>query len=229
MSLRSVNEIIIKDIISNDLELRKCASKVYKIRSGDTLYDISGKDIQYQKIIEKANPDVNWSKLQIDQEIVIPPKPVKQNANMRSSYSLFDFIKKWESVPGTNEPHLKPYDDGFGNITVGWGRVIGKGDPTHLPEISYWLAEAMLEDDILEAEQFVIRNVDTKLTQGQFDATVSLVFNAGGSAVYKSDFFKKLNSGDIESAGKLLKSTLIGNAKAGLSRRRSGEYQLFVS
>jgi lysozyme len=38
------------------------------------------------------------------------------------------------------------------------------------------------------------------LTQNQFDALVSLVFNIGGGAFRKSTLLKKLNAGDIQGA-----------------------------
>lgn len=64
-------------------KIRPGKQSEYSIRSGDTLYDIvkalneQGVKITVEEV-KSANPDVNWTKLQIGQKIIIPVAPPKQ-------------------------------------------------------------------------------------------------------------------------------------------------------
>ena len=53
-------------------------------------------------------------------------------------------------------------------------------------------------DDIQWAEDAVNNNVKVALTQNQFDALVSFVFNVGETAFRRSTLLKVLNTGDYE-------------------------------
>jgi len=205
----------------------KIAQQTHKIAPGDSLYKLSEGDLAYQKLIEKANPNISPDKLRVGQEIILPPKPTKANARMIPSTKLELHIKKYEGKPNTGKPYLVPYDDGFGNVTVGWGHNYGKGIASRYLNVTEEKAAQLLRDDIKIASDFVVRNVDTKMTQGQFDALTSLVFNAGGSQVYQTELFKAIDSGNINKAIKLFPTTLIGKNQAGLVKRRADESAMF--
>jgi lysozyme len=207
----------------------KVAQNVYVIKSGDSLYKLSEGDLQYQKLIERANPNINPSKLQVGQKIILPPKPIKSNNNMNPSQNLISLLKRYEGKPKTGEPYLIPYDDGFGNVTAGWGHNYGSGDPSQYLNLTVEKAEKLLREDVEAAAAFVRRNVSPRLTQGQFDALTSLVFNAGGQSVYKTKLFKAIDAGNFEEAESLFPTTLIGKNQGGLVQRRKEEAAMFAS
>lgn len=211
----------------------KSAQDLYTVRSGDTLSRISGGDPRYQKLIEEANPDLNPNRLQIGQKIKLPQKPKYPNKNLDYGQGLIDFIKKYEGRPDAGhrgEPYLQAYDDGFGNITIGWGHKLGRNiDLNDVQSINPDQAEKFLRSDLDEAADFVKRNVDAKLNENQFEALTSLVFNAGANAVYKTPLFKAIDEGRFSDAAKLFPTTLIGQGQPGLQKRRVEETAMFQS
>jgi len=68
-------------------------------------------------------------------------------------------------------------------------------------------------------------NVKVDLTQGQFDALFSFIYNVGSGAFEKSTLLKKLNKGDYASVpSEMLKWVISGGVKdAGLVNRRNSE------
>jgi lysozyme len=74
------------------------------------------------------------------------------------------------------------------------------------PEVYIGLAwtdeqiEDALRDDVQEAEDCVNKYVTVPLTQNQFDALVSFVFNVGVMAFRKSTLLRILNTGDYVEA-----------------------------
>lgn len=69
-----------------------------------------------------------------------------------------------------------------------------------------------------------------RLTQGQYDALVSLTFNIGGGAFCRSTLSRKLNSGDCEGAAReILRWDKAGGQRLrGLTLRRQAEFNLFM-
>lgn len=59
-----------------------------------------------------------------------------------------------------------------------------------------------LLEDATYAGKAIARTVHVRLSQGQYDALVSLVFNIGGGAFSKSTLLKKINAGDCYGAGR---------------------------
>ena len=92
-------------------------------------------------------------------------------------------------------------------------------------------AEELLRQDLAWCEDAVRENVKVPLTQNQFDALVSFVFNVGEGAFKKSTLLKKLNAGDYEGAANELLRWTRGGGKVlkGLVRRREAERQLFLA
>lgn len=83
----------------------------------------------------------------------------------------------------------------------------------------------LLKQDVKHAEQAVRRLVKTPVTQEQFDALVSFVFNIGETSFAKSTLLKKVNAFDCWGAGKeFVRWTYAGGQQLpGLVVRRQSE------
>lgn len=110
--------------------------------------------------------------------------------------------------------------------TIGWGCTEGvrMGDIWTREQ-----AEAAFRKEIAKHEAIVNRVVTTDITQGMFDALVSLNYNCGRLA--KSTLLKKLNAGDVmAAAAEFSKFSYAGGVQLkGLVRRRAAEKALFLS
>lgn len=141
---------------------------------------------------------------------------------------------------------LTPYDDGYGFLTIGWGHLIRQSDPFPDP-ISQYTADCLLVKDCAEAEGIVNQEVTVPLTQYQFDALVSFVFNVGPGRMDMHDLpgkdgfvrlrsgepstmLRKLNNGDyMGAAAEFTRWTKSGGVESrGLLRRRQRERGLFL-
>jgi len=78
-------------------------------------------------------------------------------------------------------------------LTIGYGHTadVQPGDV-----ITAQQADTFLLEDVSESERAVNRFVTVPLTQNQFDALVSFVFNLGGHNFKSSTLLIKLNAGD---------------------------------
>lgn len=87
----------------------------------------------------------------------------------------------------------------------------------------------LLKSDVKDAEKAVKRLVEVPLTQAQFNALVSFVFNVGETNFAKSTLLKKLNANDCWGAGaEFSKWTLAGGKELpGLVKRRADERKHF--
>jgi len=139
---------------------------------------------------------------------------------MNISESGLSIIKHFEGL------RLQAYQCSAGVWTIGYGHTLNvfPGDDITTEE-----AERMLRDDIRDAEYAVVQYVTVPLTQHQFDALVSFVFNLGSSNFRLSTLLRKLNAGDYTSAAaELLRWVNAGGKKLpGLVRRREAEKALF--
>lgn len=92
---------------------------------------------------------------------------------------------------------------------------------------------ALLDQDADHAEKVVNQNVKPDLTQNQFDALVSFVFNVGAVAFMKSTLLKKINAKafhEVPKQLKLWKYVTVNGKKVvstGLARRRDAEAALW--
>lgn len=137
---------------------------------------------------------------------------------------------------------LKAYPDpktGGEPWTIGWGHT---GPEVHKGLV--WTqekADAEFRNDLAESELHVREAVTVPLTQGQFDALVSIIYNVGPGSRTKSGIIRlkdgrpstllwKLNSGDYGgAAAEFDKWVSPGtNVEFGLRRRRAAEKQLFL-
>lgn len=141
---------------------------------------------------------------------------------MKVSNNGINLIKRFEGL------ELKAYKDSVGILTIGYGHThaVKAGDA-----ITGEQADAFLREDLQVAELSINTNVKVKLTQGQFDALVSFVFNLGSGNFVKSTLIKKLNAGDYAGAadefGKWVNAG--GKKLPGLVKRRAAEREVFLT
>ena len=161
---------------------------------------------------------------------------------MVTSKAGLDFIKGFESfvpyvyddlIPAKNGKY-REWDGGpvKGTLTIGYGHTDAAKHPL---KIRYGLtiteAQAceILAEDLDDCEEAVLRLVKVPLTQGQFDALVSIIFNMGEGNLRKSSLLARLNKGDYRGARSAfdlyVKSK--GQTLRGLQRRRDGEQLLW--
>lgn len=141
---------------------------------------------------------------------------------MQISNNGIELIKKFEGL------QLTAYRCSAGVLTIGYGHTSGvnPGDV-----ITGRQADEFLRKDLRVAELTVNTNVKTQMTQGQFDALVSFVFNLGAGNFVKSTLLRKLNAGDYDGAAdEFRRWVYAGKAELqGLIRRRAAERDLFQS
>jgi len=111
--------------------------------------------------------------------------------------------------------------------TIGWGHT-GKG----VTKDSSWTqeqADAVFLHDLYVTCQGIYPLLKQDLTDNQFSAIVSLVYNIGIGNFKKSTLLKLLNLGAFENAAKefLKWNKAAGKEMKGLTRRRLAEQMLF--
>lgn len=248
-----------KNNFTNEANLLKKISqeeRIHTVVSGDNLSKIALKYDVPQAEIEKLNNLTAASILQVGQVIKLPEANVYFNSVQSPSDNLIQWMKYEEGgdgsrpqgyecslpVPGRGEPYLCSYDDGRGNLTIGWGR--NQKIQKHQIIDDYDFLEKLLIEDINEAAGHLkssIEGVDeTKLTipvllnQGQFDALTSLIFNSGrgafkGSSLYKNYISKgKIGPEFSSEISREFKSYRVGKGQAGLAGRRERELAMFL-
>lgn len=130
-------------------------------------------------------------------------------------------------IEGFESLRLQAYQDVRGIWTIGFGstRGVRQGD-----QITNEEAQQRLRDD-LDAAQNCVRNATTmvRLTQHQFDALVSLVFNIGCVGFHNSDTLRGLEIGDFERAAEGFSHWTRSGLQhpRGLARRREAEAKYF--
>ncbi len=140
-------------------------------------------------------------------------------------------IKKFEGLHKVSEDGaVSAYRCSAGRWTIGWGHTKGvrSGHKATVGD-----CEAYLRQDVGESENAVRQLVKVPLTQNQFDACVSFVFNLGSGNFASSTALKKINALDMDAVPEQLlrwnKARVDGvlTPLAGLTRRRSAEAALF--
>jgi lysozyme len=134
-----------------------------------------------------------------------------------------------EAIEQFEGKRLKAYLDSVNIPTIGVGHT---GPDVYIGQtITEAECRALLREDVQEAEDSVNACVKVPLTQDQFDALVSFVFNVGGGAFKGSTLLKKLNAGDYEGAANQFQrwSKAGGKDLPGLLKRRMAEANIFRS
>lgn len=132
-----------------------------------------------------------------------------------------NFVRAWEGE------RLLAYQCTAGVWTIGVGHTRGveAGDRITLEE-----SERLLLEDLELFKKEMVPLIDVDVTEGQFVALLSFVFNLGTKAFMTSTLRKRLNEGDLESAGfEFLKWKYAGGEIVkGLVARRKAEKDLFL-
>lgn len=137
-----------------------------------------------------------------------------------------------DAIKGHEGLRLVAYLDSVGVWTIGYGDT--GPDVVKGLAITKEQAENRLRKRLAEFEGYVNKAVKVKLTQNQFDALVSLVYNIGPTAFNNSTLLRKLNAGDyIGAADQFLvwnKGRVGGVLQVikGLANRRREERELFL-
>ncbi len=144
--------------------------------------------------------------------------------NLKSSDRLVDAIKALEGFTPVAKhlaaDRLNVITGGYGDTNVTLGETFSEAE-----------AEARLRERLAhDYEPVVNDNVRVDLTQGQFDALVSFVYNVGVRAFLTSTLRQKLNEGHFYAAALEFPkwNTSDGQIRAGLVKRRAVEMAWFV-
>ena len=123
---------------------------------------------------------------------------------------------------------LEAYRDSVGVLTIGYGHT---GSVSDGQVITSGQAEILLSQDVHNVEVCVEKYVTVPMTQGEFDALCSFVFNLGCTALRNSTLLRKLNASDYDGAASEFKrwDHAGGQKLAGLTKRRAAEASLFES
>lgn len=142
---------------------------------------------------------------------------------MKTSDAGLALVKEFEGLV----LHAYP-DPGSGGEpwTIGYGHTgdVHPGDYCNQAQADGWLRE-----DLRYAEAAVNHLVKVPLTQYQFDALVSFVFNCGQMAFGNSTMLRILNGGDYQDAAQQFPRWNKGpnGPIPGLTRRRAAEQAMF--
>ena len=114
---------------------------------------------------------------------------------------------------------------GIGTTVYPNGTKVKKGDSCTLDQ-----AKSYFSHDLKRFEASVNNLVKVPLSQNQFDALVSLVYNIGSGNFASSTLLKKLNAKDYAGAAEQFPRWNKGGGKVmkGLVRRRDAERALFL-
>lgn len=134
---------------------------------------------------------------------------------------------------------LTVYQDQAGKWTIGYGHLIKPGEKFYpygpIKTITREEADKIFAQDIAEAEACVKNNVHVPLTENQYAALVSFVFNVGCNAFRQSTLRRYLNARDPRAADEFKKwvyATKPSGEKIWLTslvNRRLREHQLFTT
>lgn len=175
----------------------------------------------------------------------VDPLTYVSSSNARatgSSSNLIEFIHSWEGAPKESGDSYIAFDDGYGNVTIGWGVVpkfhtekfqnlgvnantiyVGSSVPKNV-------VDQVEQQELQEAADSIrstLSNAGITLEDYQVDALISRKYNTGNIKGF-ADAYKKY--GNTQSLYDNYMSTPIkasGVTSQGLVRRRQAEWELF--
>ncbi len=133
------------------------------------------------------------------------------------------FIKSFEGF------RSHPYLDVANIPTIGYGHT--KNVTLAMPGIAENIACDLLQQDLHPCEISIQRLIKVELSQGEYDAIASFIFNLGSGSFQRSTLRQKINRNEKQDAAKefLKWCYAAGRKNKGLLRRRYAEMQLFLS
>ena len=213
----------------------------YIIKSGDTLSAIAQRHLgsanrwgEITKDTGECFTETEARRLQIGQVVYLP----LNNSNIQGNYGIkkisdngLQFIANHEGMI------LHIYNDPANHATIGIGHLIHYGpingsEPEEFKRgITRQKAIELLRNDVIEAEKTVHKLVKVGLTQNQFDALVSFVFNIGETQFASSTLLAKLNNGNYNAVPRELNRWVYAERQKlpGLINRRRDEGNLFLT
>lgn len=215
------------------------------LSSEELLYDQLEKSENTQMHAQLMRYLINYYK---DPDTAVKPDLSIFNANefkdiMYGSSTVKDFIHYFEGAPKESGNQYIVFDDGFGNLTVGWGiyiqkhtsRFLARGINTSNLKLGSTIDKTIvdsIEDEIIEEYRNAVIQATTGLglEEYQIDALTSRVYNCGiGGGL--SGFVQNYNQyGNTDALYENLLSkptTSNGKVAVGLVRRRKEEWDLF--
>ena len=147
---------------------------------------------------------------------------------MKISENGLNLIKQFEGLS------LKPYLDAVNIPTIGFGNTFYENmTKVTMQDVEITEERADSLFNFLVTTKFVSvvnRLVIVDLTQNQFDALVSFVYNIGSGNFEKSTLLKKVNQSDFIGASLEFEKWNKANGKIlnGLTKRRLSEKELFL-
>lgn len=129
------------------------------------------------------------------------------------------------------------YDDPAGHCTIGYGHLVHRGrcngnEPAAFRRgLTQEQARRLLREDARPFGEAVNTRVTVPLSQPQFDALVSFVYNLGPGNFASSTLLRRLNAGEYDAVPEELARWVKAGGKtlAGLVRRRAVEGELFAT
>lgn len=148
----------------------------------------------------------------------------KNKSDWKPSENILKYLKSWEKF------RAKPYDDGEGNITVGYGFNL----PTLLKKYKKGITEEQADKEFAGVVNTFVPefrrltpNFDS-LNNNQRDALFSLYYNAGADTYMKSPMlFKYLKEGDFDKAVKEINHDEWKDDMDGQKKRSAFERRVF--
>lgn len=148
----------------------------------------------------------------------------KNKSDWKPSENILKYLKSWEKF------RAKPYDDGEGNITVGYGFNL----PTLFKKYKKGITEEQADKEFAGVVNTFVPefrrltpNFDS-LNNNQRDALFSLYYNAGADTYMKSPMlFKYLKEGDFDKAVKEINHDEWKDDMDGQKKRRAFERRVF--
>ena len=139
---------------------------------------------------------------------------------MKLGIQGLELIKTFEGL------ELNAYKCAAGVWTIGYGHTKSVQEGMVISEDT---ANDMLMEELVEYENYVNTLVTVPLSQNQFDALVSWVYNLGSSNFQASTMLKVINANDMVNVpAQIMRwNKAGGKVLEGLTRRRQAEADLF--
>lgn len=135
-------------------------------------------------------------------------------------------------IKGNEGCVLHPYDDGFGNTTIGWGMThYPNGTPVKLTDsaITQAQADAYFIQEVQPYLQTVIDHVKVPLNTNQYASLTDFCYNEGDGRFEESILLEHINTNCVVESDFTKYCYANGEYVQDLFNRRQSEYDLFMT